>query len=70
MSTLSPTQRAKLRTIVEAFDVALDRERARWGASSAEQMRARVSAWPTATLGSTTGGRTPADRRNGGCSHG
>jgi hypothetical protein len=41
VSTLSPTQHAKLRSLVEGFDAAIERERTLWGAPSAERMRAR-----------------------------
>jgi hypothetical protein len=41
VTPLSPTQRSKLRSIVNTFDAAIERERAHWGATSAEQMRAK-----------------------------
>ena len=38
---LSPRLRAMLRSIVNTFDAAVERERAHWGTPSAEQMRAK-----------------------------
>jgi hypothetical protein len=67
VSDVLPTQRAKLRSLVEAFDPAIDREHARWGASSAERMRAKGVALDDINAG---GGRTLAERPNGGCTHG
>ena len=48
---LSPTQRADLWRIVNTFDAAVERERAHWGATSAEQMRARGVALADVNVG-------------------
>jgi hypothetical protein len=48
---LSPTQRANLRSIVNTFDAAVERERAHWGATSAEQMRAKGIALADVNVG-------------------
>jgi hypothetical protein len=51
VNPLSPTQRATLRSIVNTFDAAVERERAHWGAPSAEQMRAKGIALADVNVG-------------------